>query len=391
VGPQKYHINGIDQLNRTQNRAISQKLSRCPFCVSRQPGAYSYFCVMSEEEKSIESLGEFGLIKHLTSFIELSQPSTELGVGDDAAVIKTSNDERIVISTDMLVEGVHFDLSYVPLKHLGYKAVVVNLSDICAMNARPEQLLVSLAISNKFPLEAIEELYSGMLAACHIYGVDLVGGDTTGSRSGLSISITAVGHAAPEKIVKRSGAGVNDLLMVSGDLGAAYMGLQVLQREKEVFMAAPGATPKLEGYDYLLERQLKPEARKDVIELLSSLSVVPTSMIDISDGLASELLHLCEASGLGCDLFEEKIPIDSLTYKTARDFNLDPTLCTLSGGEDYELLFTINQNDYEKVKDHPLLTAIGYMKEVAAGRNLITKNGNATALTAQGWDGLAKQ
>jgi thiamine-monophosphate kinase len=349
------------------------------------------FAPMSEPQKSIESLGEFGLIDHLTQHIELNRSTTEMGAGDDAAIILGSDADRMLVSTDMLMEGVHFDISYVPLKHLGYKAIVVNLSDICAMNGKPEQVLVSLAISNKYPLEAVEELYAGMLAACKAYGVDLVGGDTTGSRSGLVISVTAIGRALPERIAKRSGARANDILMVSGDLGGAYMGLQVLQREKEVFMAAPTSQPKLVGYDYLLERQLKPEARKDVVDLLETLSIVPTSMIDISDGLASETLHLCRSSEVGCDLFEEKLPIDALTYQTAREFDLDPTICALNGGEDYELLFTIRQEDFDKIKDHPLVTPIGYMKDASSGSNLILRNGSSLGLKAQGWDAFAKR
>src|SRR6218665_2738203 len=292
-------------------------------------------------DTELSQLGEFGLIKHLTQHIELNQASTLKGVGDDAAVIDNGSLETVV-STDMLVEGIHFDLTYVPLRHLGYKSVVVNLSDIYAMNAEPRQIVVSIAISNRFRLEALEELYAGMLLACRKYNVDLVGGDTTSSRSGLIISITAIGAAKQEDLVYRDGAKESNLLCVSGDLGGAYMGLQILEREKSVFKDNPNLQPDLEGKDYILERQLKPEARKDVIELLKTLGVRPTSMIDISDGLSSEILHLCTGSKTGVELYEEKIPIDPLTFDTAREFNLDPTLCALSGGEDYELLFTVD-------------------------------------------------
>ncbi len=337
----------------------------------------------------ISSLGEFGLINHLAQHFEINQTSTIKGVGDDAAVIDNGNLQTLV-STDMLVEGVHFDLSYVPLKHLGYKSVIVNLSDIYAMNAIPQQIVVSIAISSRFSLEAVEELYQGMLLACKKYNIDLVGGDTTSSLQGLVINITVIGSAAKEDIVYRSGAKEGDLLCVSGDLGGAYMGLQILEREKAVFKENPNLQPDLEGKDYILERQLKPEARKDVIELLKKLNIKPTSMIDISDGLASEIMHLCEQSNVGVELYEEKIPLDSLTYDTAREFNLDPTMCALSGGEDYELLFTIPLEDYEKLKNLPDFSIIGHLTPASKGRNLIAKAGTVHELKAQGWNHLSK-
>ena len=341
-------------------------------------------------DTNLAELGEFGLIKHLTQHIELYQPSTIKGVGDDAAVINYE-DLQTVISTDILIEGVHFDLTYVPLRHLGYKSVIVNLSDVYAMNAHPKQILVSIALSNRFKLEAIEELYSGMLAACKKYKVDLVGGDTTSSLSGLVISITAIGGVKKEDITYRNGAKETNLLCVSGDLGGAYMGLQILEREKSVFNENPKLQPDLEGKDYLLERQLKPEARKDIIETLHSLGIKPTAMIDVSDGLSSELLHLCSQSDVGVELYEEKIPIDSLTYETAREFNLDPTLCSLSGGEDYELLFTVDINEYEKLKNSMDITIIGHITDKAKGCNMISKSGTVHELKAQGWNALLKK
>lgn len=340
----------------------------------------------NKERTELSSLGEFGLIKHLTDHIELSQSSTIKGTGDDAAVIKYDNANQILVSTDMLVEGIHFDLSYVPLKHLGYKSIVVNLSDICAMNGIPKQVTVSIAISSRFSVEAIEELYAGMLLACKNYKVDLVGGDTTSSTSGLIISITALGEAKPEHIAYRNGATEKDLLCVSGDLGGAYMGLQILEREKFVFKENPNIQPDLIGNDYILERQLKPEARVDIVEFLKELHVKPTAMIDVSDGLASEVLHICNQSNLGCEIYEDKIPIDPQTYDRARDFSLDPTVCALSGGEDYELLFTIQMSDYDKVKNLPDITVIGHMTAKDSGVNLITKSGGSHPITAQGWN-----
>jgi thiamine-monophosphate kinase len=340
----------------------------------------------AENRTEISSIGEFGLIHHLTDNILTANKTTIKGVGDDGAILTAPQNEKTVVTTDMLVEGVHFDLSYVPLKHLGYKSVVANLSDVCAMNAVPHQILVSLAISNRFSLEAIEELYAGMLLACNHYGVDLVGGDTTSSRSGLVISITAIGYEAEENIVTRSGARENDLLVVTGDLGGAYMGLQILEREKSVFQAAPSAQPVLEGYDYVLERQLKPEARRDLHGLLRALDVRPTSMIDVSDGLASEIKHLAECSGVGFDLYEEKIPVSPKTMEAAKEFNLDYVTCALNGGEDYELLFTIKPSDYEKIKGNPSLTVIGHATTDAMGCRLITRLGETITLKAQGWN-----
>ena len=337
----------------------------------------------------LSALGEFGLIERIASRVQLQQASSVKGIGDDAAVIDPQGLHHVV-TTDMLVEGVHFDLGYVPLKHLGYKAVVVNLSDVYAMNAIPKQITVALALSNRFPVEAIDELYEGIQLACANYGVDLVGGDTCSSPSGLVISITALGGANQEDIVYRSGAKDNDLLVVSGDLGGAYMGLQVLEREKAVFTET-GAQPDLVGHDYILERQLKPEARKDINELLRTIGVKPTSMIDVSDGLASEALHLAHSSGTGVHIYDEKIPIDPSTYQTARDFNLDPTTCALNGGEDYELLFTVAHADYEKIKGNPSITIIGHMTDKASGYKLVDKQGGLHALRAQGWDAFLRK
>lgn len=333
----------------------------------------------------IKELGEFGLIKHLTQAVELSQESTKKGIGDDAAVLDFSG-KRTLISTDLLLENIHFDLRYTPLKHLGYKAVQVNLSDIYAMNGIASQITFSIGLSSKFPLEAVEELYAGALIACKKYGVDLVGGDTSASVQGLIISVTSIGYADEDKIVYRSGAQKGDLLCVSGDLGGAYVGLQLLEREKRIFLENPNIQPDLEGKDYIVERQLKPEARKDIVELLRELDIKPTSMIDVSDGLASEILHICEASNVGCKLYEEKIPIDPMTYDTAREFGLDPTVCALSGGEDYELLFTVPQSDYDKIKGHPDITVIGYITEPSEGKDMISKSGKVHQLKAQGWN-----
>ena len=337
----------------------------------------------------LSALGEFGLIDRLAARVQLTQPSSVKGIGDDAAVIDPSGLHQ-VITTDMLVEGVHFDLAYMPLKHLGYKAIVVNLSDVYAMNAEPRQVIVALALSNRFPVEAVDELYEGMLLACRQYGVDLVGGDTCSSRSGLVIAVTAIGAAHPEELVYRNGAGEHDLLVVSGDLGGAYMGLQVLEREKAVFTET-GAQPDLAGHDYILERQLKPEARKDIVALLKQLGVKPTAMIDISDGLASEAIHIARSSGVGVRLYDEKLPIDPATYNTARDFHLDPTTCALSGGEDYELLFTIRQADFEAIKGNPNLTVVGHMIDANSGYRLVDRQGGEHELTAQGWDAFLRK
>ena len=346
---------------------------------------------MSKEARTeIESLGEFGLIKLLTDNNKTNNDTTVKAIGDDAAVLR-SGDHLKLLSTDMLLEGVHFDLSYVPLKHLGYKAVVVNLSDIYAMNGSAKQITVSIAISNRFSVEAIEELYSGIYLACTNYGVDLVGGDTSASRQGLVISVSVIGEVQEDKVVYRSGAKENDLLVVSGDLGGAYMGLQLLEREKSVYLDNPEIQPDLDGNDYVLERQLKPEARIDIVDLLNEMGVVPTSMIDISDGLASEVIHLCDQSGLGANVYDEKIPIDPMTYQRARDFELDPGVVALNGGEDYELLFTVKRSDFDKIKGNPNLSVIGHMQNKEAGIHLIAKNGTQHELSAQGWDAFLKQ
>jgi len=337
------------------------------------------------DKTDIEKLGEFGLINHLTKNIQLGQKSTVKGVGDDAAVLDFKG-KKVLVSTDMLLEGIHFDLAYTPLKHLGYKAVQVNLSDIYAMNGTAAQVTVSIGLSSRFPLEAVEELYEGIYLACEKYNVDLIGGDTTSSKQGLVISVTAIGYADEKDIVYRSGAEEGDLICVSGDLGGAYTGLQLLEREKLIYLENPNIQPDLEGKDYIVERQLKPEARRDIVELLKSIEVKPTAMIDVSDGLASEIMHICKQSNKGCSLYEDKIPLDPMTFDTAREFNLDPTVCALSGGEDYELLFTVKQADYDKIKFKMDITIIGYITEAASGCNLITKSGNSHPLKAQGWN-----
>ena len=334
---------------------------------------------------SLEELGEFGLIRHLTKDFELTQPSTIKGIGDDAAVLDLS-DKKTVISTDLLIEGVHFDLSYMPLKHLGYKSVVGNLSDIYAMNAVATQITVSLAVSNRFPLEALEEFYAGIALACKIYGVDLIGGDTTSSSKGMLVSITAIGQVSDERLVMRSGTKENDLLVVTGDLGGAYLGLQVLEREKAVFKVDPNNQPDLEPYSYIVERQLKPEARRDIVELLEKLEVHPTSMIDVSDGLSSEILHLCEQSEVGCNVYEDNIPLNPTVISTAEEYKMDSTMIALSGGEDYELLFTIDQKEFPKIKGNPNLTVLGHMTHKNEGAHLISRNGSKISLTAQGWN-----
>lgn len=332
----------------------------------------------------LSELGEFKLIEHLTENFKLNHKSSIFGIGDDAAILNHKTTE-IVVTTDLLVEGVHFDLSYVPLKHLGYKAVMVNVSDVCAMNAKPTQLTVSIAVSNRFPLEALEELYAGIETAARLYNVDVVGGDTTSSTSGLIISITAIGEVEESKVVKRSGAKPNDLLVVTGDLGGAYMGLQVLEREKEVFKVNPQSQPDLSMYTYIVERQLKPEARKDIIELLEKLEVTPTSMIDISDGLSSEIMHICKQSHTGVDVYENKIPLDPQVISTCEEFNIDSTTIALNGGEDYELLMTISQEDFPKIKGNPNLTVIGYMTEAERGMHLVTRGETKVPIIAKGW------
>lgn len=340
---------------------------------------------MSNERTEISSLGEFGLIEHLTKNIELQNASSVLGVGDDAAVIDHFG-KQTVVTTDLLIEGVHFDLSYTPLKHLGYKAVIANLSDVYAMNAVPTQITLSLGISNRFGLEALNDFYEGVYAACEKYGVDLVGGDTTTSQKGFIISVTAIGEVAPDKFVKRSTAQKGDLLCVSGFVGSAYVGLLFLEREKKIFIESPGVQPDLEGESYVIGKLLKPEARKDIIEFFEKQEIIPTSMIDISDGLSSEILHICKDSNLGCVLYEEKIPVAEEMKKAAFKFEIDPTACALSGGEDYELLFTISQTDYDKLVLNEDISVVGYMTDVEEGANIITKGGGKHAVTAQGWN-----
>lgn len=334
---------------------------------------------------AISQLGEFGLIDHLTKNFETNQPSTQKGIGDDAAIL-SFGEKKCVVSTDLLIEGVHFDLSYMPLRHLGYKAVVVNLSDICAMNAKPTQITVSIAVSNRFSLEALDELFDGIYLASKQYNVDVIGGDTTSSQTGLIISITAIGEAEETKLVYRNGANQSDLLVVSGDLGSAYMGLQVLEREKQVFKVNPNSQPDLDTYSYLIERQLKPEARTDIRTLLFALEIKPTAMIDISDGLSSEIIHICKQSKVGCNLYEDKIPVDPQFISVCEEFNIDSTTVAINGGEDYELLFTIAMEDFEKIKGNPNFTIIGHMTQESEGIHLITRANTKIPLKARGWD-----
>ncbi len=345
-----------------------------------------------QEERftSLDTLGEFGLIEHLTKNFPLRNASSIKGIGDDCAVLEYL-DKQTVVTSDALIEGVHFDFTYVPPRHLGYKAVIVNLSDVYAMNAVPKQVLVNMAVSNRFGVEFLEEIYAGMRLACEEYEVDLVGGDTTSSFSGMMISITAIGEADENELVYRSGAKPTDLIVVSGDLGGAYMGLQLLEREKEVFKSDPDMQPQLAGNDYVLQRQLKPEARRDIPDILRGLEIKPTAMIDISDGLSSEIIHICKASKVGARLYEEKIPIDPSVYKLCEEFNLTTTTVALNGGEDYELLFTIDIHDHEKVKANPNLTVIGHISEEPEGMNLMTRDEKLMPLTAQGWDALLKK
>lgn len=338
----------------------------------------------NQELTPISHLGEFGLIKYLTENFRIGNHSTELALGDDAAVINPDGG-KVVISTDMFVEGVDFNLGYVPLKHLGYKVGVAGISDIVAMNATPTQIMVSIAVSNRFPVEALAEIYSGLSQVCKIYKVDLIGGDTTSSQSGLVLNVTSIG-VSKEDVVKRNGAKNNDLLVVTGDLGGAYMGLQVLEREHHVYLKNPNMQPEMEEYDYILERQLKPEARVDIKKILKDLDIKPTAMIDVSDGLASEILHLSERSGVGFRVYEEKIPMDELTISTAEEFNLNPVVAALNGGEDYELLFTISQNDYDKIKNHMDFTIIGHAVDLDQGNHLVLRGSNELVeITAQGW------
>ena len=333
----------------------------------------------------LSEYGEFGLIDYLTKNNKIKNPSTILGVGDDAAIIDVKNRLQVV-STDILTEGIHFDLHYSPLKHIGYKAIAVNLSDVAAMNAKAEQVLVSIGISSRFTVEAVADIYEGIYACCERYGVDLVGGDTTSTMNGLFICVTVLGYADKKKIVKRSTANENDLICVSGDLGAAYMGLLILEREKKVFLENPQMQPELNDHSYILERQLKPEPRLDIVAELDKHKIIPTSMIDISDGLASEIMHICHNSGKGCVVYENKIPIDTQTYNTALEFGIIPSVAALNGGEDYELLFTISQKDYEKIQLIKDVSVIGYVKDAGSGCSMITKDEKQIELKAQGWD-----
>jgi len=336
------------------------------------------------QRTEIASLGEFGLIEHLTKNIDIKNSSTLLGVGDDGAVIDHFG-RQTVVSSDLLIEGIHFDLSYTPLKHLGYKSVIVNLSDIYAMNAVPTQILLNIGFSNRFSLEALDEFYTGAYAACEAYNVDLIGGDTSTSQKGFIISVTAIGEVAPDSFVKRSGAQVNDLICVSGELGSAFLGLTLLEREKRIFEET-GAQPDLEGQSHIVGRLLKPEARKDIVEYFSEAGIIPTSMIDISDGLSSDLLHICKASQTGCVLYEDKFPFNEEAKAFAYKLEIDPTACALSGGEDYELLFTVSQDEYEKIKTNPSISIIGYISPENEGKHLITRAGNKHELIAQGWN-----
>ena len=339
------------------------------------------------QKTSLAELGEFGLIKHITKYFKVANASTVKAIGDDAAVLDAS-EKQTLVSTDLLIEGVHFDLSYMPLKHLGYKAVMVNLSDVFAMNGTAAQITVSIAVSNRFPLEAIEELYAGIQLACETYKVDLIGGDTTSSNKGILISVTAIGKANKEEVVYRDGAKETDLIVVTGDLGAAYLGLQVLEREKQVFKVDPKNQPDLDNYTYLIERQLKPEARKDIVGLLKELDVKPTSMIDISDGLSSELFHICTQSKVGCKVYEEKLPLDPQVISACEEFELESTMVALSGGEDYELLFTIPIADFDKIKGNPNFSIIGHVTSENQGLNLVTRANQEIELKAQGWNAL---
>ena len=340
---------------------------------------------MSESLTPLSAIGEFALIRRLQAGISTRQVSTVLGIGDDAAIIRPTAGTDTVMTTDLLVEGIHFDLSFCPLRHLGYKAVAVNVSDVAAMNALPTQLVVALSAGPRFTVEAIEELYAGMRLACEAYGVDLVGGDTTASRGGLTLAITVLGEVATGEAVRRSGGQPTDLLCVTGDLGGAFLGLQVLEREKQAYLADPDTQPELASYEYIVQRQLRPEARLDIVHELRERGIRPTSMIDVSDGLASEVLHLCAASGTGARVFTEFLPLANPTLEAAAEFNLDPLTCALNGGEDYELLFTVPVTDHEKIKNHPDVTIIGHLTDKADGTNLVTKAGQAVPLQAQGW------
>lgn len=340
---------------------------------------------MEEKRTEIGELGEFGLIDRLSSKFEPKNDQSIKGIGDDAAVISSSEGKLTLLSSDMLLEGIHFDLAYMPLKHLGYKAIAVNVSDIAAMNGIPKQVTVNLGLSNRFSVEAIEMIYEGIKSACEEYNVDLVGGDTTASRTGLVISVSVLGETSAEKITYRNSASKSDIVCVTGDLGAAYIGLQVLEREKQEYLANPDMQPKIENYNYVVGRQLRPKARMDIIHELAELNIVPTSMIDISDGLVSELFHLCKQTDLGVSIYEDKLPIHEQAFSTAAEFSIDPNTCALNGGEDYELLFTLKQEDFEKIKNHEDIHTIGYMHEKEKGKVMVTRNQNVMELQAQGW------
>ncbi|MFY8089949.1 MAG: thiamine-phosphate kinase [Chitinophagaceae bacterium] len=342
---------------------------------------------MSQERTEISSLGEFGLIEHLTKNFEIKNASTVLSIGDDAAIIDHFG-KQTVVTTDLLLEGIHFDFMYTPLKHLGYKSVVVNLSDVYAMNATPTQITISIGLSNKISLEALNEFYEGVFAACEKYNVDLVGGDTSSSQKGFVISVTALGEVAPDKFVKRSTAQKGDLLCVSGFLGGSFLGLTLMEREKKIFLENPQIQPDLEGEDYIVGRLLKPEARKEIIQFFADNDILPTSMLDVSDGLSSEILHIAKQSNVGVVLYEEKIPIHDAARKAAFKFGLDPTVCALNGGEDYELLFTIKQEDYNKIVTSEDISVIGYITEQEKGCKIITKGGSSHELYAQGWNAV---
>lgn len=344
---------------------------------------------MNEKRTEIATLGEFGLISHLTEKFKIQNTSTQKGVGDDAAVLDYGK-KKVLVTTDLLLEGIHFDLQYTPLKHLGYKSAIVNFSDIYAMNGQPKQITVSLGVSKRFSIEDLDEIYAGIRLACENYGVDLIGGDTSASLTGLTISITCIGEADEDKIVYRNGAQPNDLVCVTGNLGAAYMGLQLLEREKQVFAGNEHAQPDFEGKDYILQRQLKPEARRDVIAALAEKGIKPTAMMDISDGLSSELMHICSQSNTGCRIYEDKIPIDYQSAVMAEELNMNIVTCALNGGEDYELLFTASLEDYDKLIQLDNVNLVGHITKPELGLNLVGREGEELSLKAQGWNSLNK-
>lgn len=337
-----------------------------------------------EQRTEIGAIGEFGLINHIKNIFPIQNKNIEIGIGDDAAVLINDANYQTVISTELFIEGIHFDLSYFPLRHLGYKIAVAGISDIAAMNAIPKQILINIGLSNRFSVEAVTDFYQGVKTACEDFSIDLIGGDTTASRTGLVISVTAIGQVEKEKITRRSGAKINDIICVTGDIGASFLGLQLLEREKAVFQANPNAQPELDDYDYIVGRQLKPTARMDIVHQLAELNIVPTAMIDLSDGLASDLLHICNQCGVGANIFEEKLPIDDKTFLAATSLNLSPITAALNGGEDFELLFTISQADFEKIKPISDVFPIGFITEDKEA-NLVLKSGQAVPLTAQGW------